>query len=67
MVNEEFEIPRNAAARSATDLLSPELVQLGKDAGMVISVFRLSTYHRKTKPPAIGREIARAVHGGFGQ
>jgi len=39
MVNEEFEIPRNAAARSATDLLSPELVQLGKDAGTVIKLF----------------------------
>jgi hypothetical protein len=67
MATGEFETSRTAADRSVTELLPPELVQLGKDAGMVISVFRLSTYHRKTKPPAIGREIARAVHGGFGQ
>ena len=39
MVNEEFEIPRNAAARSATDLLSPELVQSGEDASTAIRVF----------------------------
>jgi len=37
--DEEFETPRNAADRSVTDLLPPELAQLGKDTGTVIEVF----------------------------
>jgi hypothetical protein len=39
MATDAFEISRTAADRSVTDLLPPELVQLGKDAGAVISVF----------------------------
>jgi hypothetical protein len=39
MVTEELEIPRNAADRSVTDLLPPELVQSGEDASTAIRVF----------------------------
>ena len=39
MVTEELEIPRNAADRSVTDLLPPELVQSGEDASPAIRVF----------------------------
>ena len=39
MVTEELEIPRNAADRSVTDLLPPELVQSSKDAIPAIKVF----------------------------
>jgi hypothetical protein len=38
MATDEFATPRTAD-RSITDLLPPELVQLGKGAGTMISVF----------------------------